>query len=450
MKAMFHSSAPRLFRTTLIGHLYEVCQDYPTILLSEKLDQETNNVLSDKSLFPNLIATEPVRTDYTGKFNQTLTERFRHHSYLHGLAERLIKQYKPDVVIVENDVFPFEMYLLRAAKKQKAFTIALQSSAKLPIAQSIIFLTRTWATEKLPGFLPLSLRLMLIKIQRLLGHFLTYWIIPILTFSKPFPGPTSYVTWNHVTGRRQADRYVVLSKAYYDQFIKEGVDESKLLILDHPLTRKPRNLFKKAYNNTFIHKKGNSTHRKILTIVLPSKNSGFDRQTLNSIEPTELFKLRISEVICTVSQVLPSWIIYLKPHPNYDLSSMPSAIDALITDNVLVANQYDPMDKYIEMSQVIIAPPPVTSVLLTAKYQRPEIVLLAVNLAKEFGAEFYGEFPGVQYIEDKETLRNILSSLKSSDFTEVRPQMSADKASLTLPQLIHREIAALANGQPVK
>ena len=129
---------------------------------------------------------------------------------------------------------------------------------------------------------------------------------------------------------------------------------------------------------------------------------------------------------------------------------MPLSIDTLITDNVLVADQYDPMDKYIEMSQVIIAPPPVTSVLLTAKYQRPEIVLLAVNLAKEFGAEFYREFPGVQYIEDKETLQNILSSVKNSDFKEEPLQTSEDKDSLTLPQLILREIASSANGQLIK
>ena len=449
MKVMFHSSIPRLFRTTLIGHLYEVCQDYPTILLSEDIDPETNSVLLNKSLFPNLIATEPVRTDSTGKSNQTLTERFRHHSYLHGLAERLIKKYKPDVVIVENDVWAFEMYLLRAAKKQKAFTVALQSSVKIPISLNKIFLTRTWATEKLPAFLPLSLRIMLIKLQRLLGHFLMYWMIPILTFSKPFSGPTSYVTWNSVTGRRQADRYVVLSKAYYEQFIKEGVDKSKLLILDHPLTREPRNFFKKAYNPS-IHKKGGFTNRKILTIILPSINYGFDRQTLEPIDPTELFKLRISAVLCTVSRILPSWTIYLKPHPSYDLSSMPLSIGTLITDNVLVADQYDPMDKYIEMSQVIIAPPPVTSVLLTAKYQRPEIALLAVNLAKEFGAEFYREFPGVQYIEDKETLQTILSSVKNSDFKEEPLTTRKDKDTLTLPQLILREIVLLANGQPIK
>jgi len=449
MKIMFHSSIPRLFRTTLVGHLYEMCQDYPTVLLSEELDQETSDVLLDKSLFPNLIAIETVRTDSTGKTNQTLAERFRHHSYLHGLAERLIKQYKPDVVIVENDVWAFEMYLLRAAKKQKAFTVALQSSVKIPIALNKIFLTRTWATEKLPDFLPLSLRIILIKLQRLVGHFLMYWMVPVLTFSKPFSGPTSYVTWNSVTGRREADRYVVLSKAYYEQFKKEGVDKSKLLILDHPLTRKPRNFFKKAYNPS-IDKKGSFTNREILTIILPSINSGFDRQTLKPIEPTELFKLRISAVLCTVSRILPSWTIYLKPHPSYDLSSMPSSINALITDNVLVANQYDPMDKYIEMSQVIIAPPPVTSVLLTAKYQRPEIVLLAVNLAKEFGAEFYREFPGVQYIEDKETLQNILSSVKNSDFKEEPLQTSEDKDSLTLPQLILREIASSANGQLIK
>ena len=43
LKVMFYSNIQGLSRTTLGGHLYEVCQDYPTILLAEDIDKETLN-----------------------------------------------------------------------------------------------------------------------------------------------------------------------------------------------------------------------------------------------------------------------------------------------------------------------------------------------------------------------------------------------------------------------
>ena len=440
IKVMFHSSLPRLFRTTLVGHLYEVCQEYPTILLSEDLDQETQNALSNRSLFPNLIAIESVKSDSTGKPKQTLIGRFRQHIYLRKVTTNFMEQYKPDIVIVENDELPFEMYLLRAAKKQKAFTVALQSCGKIPISITKTFFTRTWATERFPRFLPLSLRLTAVKLHRLFGYFLMFWMLPILTFSKPFSGPTSYITWDSVTGLRQADRYVVLSKAYYNQFLKEGVDKTKLLVLPHPLSRAPRRFFEQAYPSTYAQNKSCSTNKDILTILLPGFNSGFDRTTLAPIDATKLFTLRINKVLSLVSSILPTWTIYLKAHPLYDIASMPSSLSNLVSDNVILANQYDPIDRYIEMSRGIIATPPITSVLLTARYQKPDIVLLAIDLAKEFGGELYQEFPGVQYIADTKTLTHVLKSLKDPDFKEKTLPISVDQTSLTLTQILRKEL----------
>lgn len=44
-KVLFYTGAPRAFRTTLIGHLYEIYQVYPIVILSEELDLETESVL---------------------------------------------------------------------------------------------------------------------------------------------------------------------------------------------------------------------------------------------------------------------------------------------------------------------------------------------------------------------------------------------------------------------
>ena len=442
---MFHSSIPRLFRTTLIGHLYEICQSYPTVLVSEHMDEETNIALSNKSLFPKLVTIEAVSSDSTGKPSKNLVDRFLQHSYFRKLSDNLMKKHTPDIVIVENDVYPFEMHLLRAAKREKAVTIAIQSCVKIPVESNKILHTHTLASAKFPNLLPLSIRLTLVRLQRLLGHFLVYWIFPLSNLTKPFKGPTSYITWNSVTGLRQADRYVVLSKAYYNQFLKEGVDKTKLLVLPHPLSREPRSFFKQAYPNTYAQNKSHPTNKDILTILLPGFNSGFDRATLEPIDATELFTLRINKVLSLVSSILPTWTIYLKAHPLYDIASMPSSLSNLVSDNVFLADQYDPIDRYIEMSRSIIATPPITSVLLTARYQKPDIVLLAVDLANEFGGDFYKEFPGVEYIHDIQTLTNALEALQKKSPTKSEFLTTPENHSLTLPTLIDQIVSSINN-----
>jgi len=65
-KILFYTSHSFLFRSTVIGHLYEISQKYPVILLSEKLDEETEKVIRNKKLFPKLEKIVPVE-QYTGK-----------------------------------------------------------------------------------------------------------------------------------------------------------------------------------------------------------------------------------------------------------------------------------------------------------------------------------------------------------------------------------------------
>ena len=440
---MFHSSIPRLFRTTLIGHLYEICQSYPTVLVSEHMDEETNIALSNKSLFPKLVTIEAVSSDSTGKPPKNLVDRFLQHSHFRKLSDNLMKKHTPDIVIVENDVWPFEMYLLRAAKRGKAVTIAIQSSVKIPVESNKIFLTHTWASTKFPNFLPLSIRLTLVRLQRLLGHFLVYWILPLSNLTKPFKGPTSCVTWNSVSGRRDADRYIVLSKAYYDQFVREGVEKAKLIILPHPLCRAPRDFFNKVYLSPPSININNPSQSDIITVLLPSMNYGFHQHNLAPIDPSELFVQRIDTLLSLISRLLPSWTVYLKPHPNYEISSIPSSLDRFGKNNFFLVNKYDPIDKYINISRVIIAPPPVTSVLLTAKYQRPDIILWAVNLAREFGGDYYKEFPGVEYIDDIPTLTNALEALQKKSPAKSEFLTTPENYSLTLPTLIDQIVSSI-------
>ena len=45
LKVLFYTNTLRAFRSNLIGYLYEICQLYPVILLSEKLDPKTEKII---------------------------------------------------------------------------------------------------------------------------------------------------------------------------------------------------------------------------------------------------------------------------------------------------------------------------------------------------------------------------------------------------------------------
>ena len=50
-RILFYTLTPRQFRATLAGYLFEICQEWPTILVSEKLDKESENSFKNKKFF---------------------------------------------------------------------------------------------------------------------------------------------------------------------------------------------------------------------------------------------------------------------------------------------------------------------------------------------------------------------------------------------------------------
>ena len=109
IKILFYTFTPRAFRATLIGHLYEICQKYPTVLLAEELDDATEKILKDRRWFPNLKEIVPVR-QFTGKRVSLFVQNFRAFRQ----TKKTIKIYKPDVVISGSDYNSlFELYLFR-------------------------------------------------------------------------------------------------------------------------------------------------------------------------------------------------------------------------------------------------------------------------------------------------------------------------------------------------
>lgn len=242
-RVLFYTSTPRIFRTTFIGHLYEISQVYPVVLLSEKLDPETEKILNNKALFPKIEEIIPVR-QYTERKIGLLAK----NRYLYKLAKNIIWSYKPDIIITDNDMCSFELYLLRFAKKIKAINICFQGAFMGgKMEQAALRINLVTAYLKMPFFLPFRFKLLLEKIRRRLAHLLYYWIMSLTVGQAPFIGKSSVKLWNCNVGFRDADYYVVFSKRDYNFRINDGIPAEKLYILSHPLSRDTRAFFEKAY-----------------------------------------------------------------------------------------------------------------------------------------------------------------------------------------------------------
>lgn len=245
-KVLFYTSIPRAFRTTLIGYLYEIAQAHSLVLLSEEIDSKIKKILADKRLFPNLEKIIAVR-QYTGGKKNLLAK----NKYLYKLAKDVIRQQKPDVVIAANDIYPFEMYLLRMAKKRGSITICLLPSFfgfNKPEDEVRWYNLMTAQSVK-PYFLPFPFKKLLLKTRRYFKHLIYYWIFPFLVKEAPFGGKASFIGVPESGIRmrlRDVDYYSVPTEHCYKALLSGGFPAEKLYILEHPLAReKSKNFFKK-------------------------------------------------------------------------------------------------------------------------------------------------------------------------------------------------------------
>ena len=407
-KIIFYSHTPRIFRTTLIGHLYEISQIYPVILLSEELDDEIKEILRNKKLFPKLEKIIPVE-QFTGK----KMNLFFQNRQLFKLAKNVIQEYKPDIVISPSDTHSlFELYLARFAKEARALVISIQCTLVNEIAQIARLVDLTNAHLKFPSFLPLGFRLFLVKYRKYLGHLLYYWILPLLVAERPFFGKSSYILRKGVSGMRDADYQTVFSKKYYDIFINDGIPVEKLCILSHPLERETKKLFEKIS----VAKNNYKNIKNTVTLLIPADEIGFKKEDQSLISEEERLKIRM-EIVRLVTEVLRDWKVFIKPHPDLKNFSEIKNIFESISDFVEVVNPLEPSDKYVQISNIIIGlPKSISTVLFTASLRYPEKTIISLDFHQELLGDAYKNFDGVEYIKSKEKLCKVLQLIRDNKF----------------------------------
>lgn len=411
-KILFYTSIPRSFRSSLIGNLYELAQIYPIILLAEKLDDETMQILHNKKLFPKLEAIEPVH-QYTGQKRNIFSKNI----YLYKLAKQLIHKYKPDIVITANDTYPFEMYLLRFSKRIESINICMQAALEIPERMKEDF--SSWIIlvsgyDKFPKFFPPSIIRLVVKIKRYIGHLIFYWIMPIMVKEYPFLGKKSFILLSYGTRRlKDSDYCVVFSYREYQSYVTSGLPEKKILILSHPLVRVPELFTMITYDSSMS--KSKKQNQKTLTIMLPSENISFKKADHSIIDEIETLKNR-RNVVILITEILKGWKVFIKPHPGSSNIEKIRKNYEIISPLIKVADPRDAAEKYIQESDVIVGVPPPSASIFISSLLSSNKVVLSIDLAEELTGDYFKGFNGVEYIDNEEELVNILNLISKSEY----------------------------------
>jgi len=413
-KVLFYTGISRAFRTTSIANLYEISQVFPVVLLSDKLDSETEKILTDEELFPKLEDIIPVeRASELQK-----TNLFVKNLYAHKLAKHIIQKYKPTIVILPGDFCLFDIYLMRFAKKNNAINVVLNADLRFWKAEEMSLRTDlTHAYFKFPSFIPFSLRLFLARARKYCGYLFYNFFLPLSVGQAPFWGKSSRILYT-IAGLR-ADFRVVFSKEDYNLSLEEGIHEEKIILLEHPLKRENTKMFfQKTYLLNLQNKTKNKT--KTFTLLYPGEPYGFKRDNHSLIKEKEMRKKRM-EIIDLIANTLAGWKIFIKPHPSTlhaeELKSVFEAISPFVT----FTNPTEPIDKYVEMSDVVAGLPPVSSALFTASLQCPEKPVLSLDLPpQEILGDCYKNSELVQYVDNKESFVKILELIRDNKYHKER------------------------------
>lgn len=403
---MVYTSGQWIFRTTGIGNLYEIANHFPVVLLSEKLDEETEKALRNKKWFPYLEEIIPVE-----QFGGEKRSMFQKNKYLAKLAKEAVLRHRPAMVISITDTYPFDMYLMREAKKIGAKTVCLQSALHAVSLQEVpYFVDRINALSLFPDYLPLFLKLGLVKIRKLAGYALYNFILPLAAGRMPFLG--TGVSLYSPSGFK-ADYHIAYSKDDCELNLREGLSSNKIFILKHPLARSfSRKIFEAAYFSKIRRKK---TKGKTLTILFPSEMIGF-RKKNRSIIGKEESKRNILRILSLVALMMKKWKILVKVHPTTRLSDEEKKEIQSISKDIVISSSSDPMDRFIETSDMIVGTDEPSTAIFTAVLQCPEKPILAIDLFGRIHGCYYEGLLGVEYIDNREKLVRVLSLVKNNKY----------------------------------
>lgn len=418
---LFYPHTARAFRTTLIGHLYEISQVYPVVLLSEQLDDQINELLQRSELFPKLEAIIPVN-----QFAASGRNPFHPNIRLAVLARKVIRDYRPGIVITASDMHSlFDMYLLRYAKKINSLIICVQPTLNLETIKSSRWVDLINAYTRMPDWLPLVLRMILVKGRKWIGHSYYHWIMPLCAGELPLNGSSSFVLLRGNSGMRDANFQIVFSAMDGENYVRDGVLPSKIVCLRHPLIGPARafmmnNLISANIVDPF-------PGQKKALLFMPAEEIAFKAGSYSLITKEHRQEL-YADILRDVARILDDWQIIIKPHPDLMKNSAIRKWLRSIIPNLYMADPSEAVDQYVAISDLIIELPRAASTAtFTALLQCPDKPILALDFDHEYLGDLYRDVDGVEYIDNKEDFLKSLVSVKRNQYHErgLKKKMSA-------------------------
>lgn len=402
----FYTSSRRIFRSILIGYLYQVCQRRKVVLLTEELDSEINGLLTNRDLFPGIV--EQVKIGQFECASESLIARQRRMS---NLALDLVETWRPGVVFIPG-VDLFEHYLRRYAKQNvDAFTIdcigwlGVSSAREIPLLLDLHI-----AGERFSSRLPLALRLGLARSRRFLSQFVYYILTPMLAGRSPFFGVNGIYRLDY-TRLRNADVSVVFTRANQEMLVRNGAPPDKIRVVPHPMKSGLPNELKSVSGFYFPNEQPEST--KVLTCFLDiKKHWGFTRDTLEPI-PDEVLYASRAEVIKTIVAALPGWEVRIKPHPTSQSSQNYTAVQQAIlqiSGKVIWVSPDEPAEDHILSSNVILGFPPASAVLYSSAIMRVGMPIIMVDVNRELRGD---GCIGVDGVVTVSSLRELKEQIKA-------------------------------------
>lgn len=409
---LFYTHTARAFRATLIGFLSELSMERRVILLSERLDPETEKSLADKKWFPGLEAIVSVGQFSGGEGLMARNLRLRR------LADRVISESHPSAVVAASDMHSFfELCLFRAAKKAGSLNICVQPTLSIENTKVSVLIERTNAELRLPHWLPLGIRVLLVRVGKLAGHMLQYWVFPLLAGTLPFPGPSSFVLRRGNSGMRDSHVQIVLSERDYRSWLSDGADPGKLFIVDHPLKRGMTELFASICGPAAPAASG-----KTALLLLPSDIIGIRSAGLTVVGEKERLATW-SGIIKAAREALPDWNIIIKPHPDAVNLEPVKKICEELSPPAHVADRNDPVEKFLPAAAVVVdLPRSATTVLWTASMKCEGKRLISLDFDGDLCGDVFRDFSGVEYITSLEAFKAALTGAG-------RPPHQAEKAA---------------------
>jgi hypothetical protein len=89
---------------------------------------------------------------------------------------------------------------------------------------------------------------------------------------------------------------------------------------------------------------------------------------------------------------------------------------AALPARITIADPFAPADRFVQSSDVLVASDEPSTVLFTGCLQCPGKAFLSLNFLGRRSGDFYRDFPGVAYFEEREGFLKALRSIRDQRF----------------------------------